>query len=45
MKAAVCYEFAQPLTIEDVELDAPKHQEIKVKLAACAICHSDFPYI
>ncbi len=41
MKAAICYEFGQPLRIEDVELDAPKTGEVKVRLAATAVCHSD----
>jgi S-(hydroxymethyl)glutathione dehydrogenase / alcohol dehydrogenase len=44
MKAAVCYEFGKPLVIEDVSLAAPKANEVKVKLAACAICHSDILY-
>ena len=41
MKAAVCYEFAQPLVIEDLEIDAPHAGEVQVKIAATAICHSD----
>jgi S-(hydroxymethyl)glutathione dehydrogenase/alcohol dehydrogenase len=41
MKAAVCREFGKPLVIEDLQLDAPNRGEIRVKLAACAICHSD----
>jgi len=41
MKAAVCYEFGKPLVIEDVTLDPPKTGEVKVKMAATAICHSD----
>lgn len=41
MKAAVCYEFGKPLVIEDVTLDLPQAGEVKVKIAACAICHSD----
>lgn len=45
MKAAVCYEFRKPLVIEDLELDAPEIGEIRVKLAACAICHSDIHYM
>lgn len=45
MKAAVCRGFGQPLSIEDVELAAPRAGEVKVKLAACAICHSDIHYI
>ena len=45
MKAAVCYEFGKPLVIDDIELAAPKTGEIKVKIAACAICHSDILYM
>ena len=45
MKAAVCYEFGKPLVIEAVEIDPPQAGEVKVKLAACAICHSDIHYI
>jgi S-(hydroxymethyl)glutathione dehydrogenase/alcohol dehydrogenase len=41
MKAAVCYELNQPLVIEDVELRAPGEGEVKIRLAATAICHSD----
>ncbi|MCX7912538.1 MAG: Zn-dependent alcohol dehydrogenase [Dehalococcoidales bacterium] len=41
MKAAVCYEAGKPLVIEEVEIDPPKKGEVKVKLAATAICHSD----
>jgi len=41
MKAAVCYEFGKSLTIEELELDPPKKGEVKVHLAATAICHSD----
>lgn len=41
MKAAVCYAFGEPLRITDVTLDAPQSGEVKVRLAATAICHSD----
>ena len=44
MKAAVCYEFGKPLVIEEVTLDPPKAGEVRVKLAACAICRSDIHY-
>ncbi len=44
MKAAVCYEFGKPLVIEEVTLDPPKSGEVRVKLAACAICRSDIHY-
>jgi S-(hydroxymethyl)glutathione dehydrogenase / alcohol dehydrogenase len=41
MKAAVCHEFGQPLRIEEITLDAPRSGEVKVRLAAAAVCHSD----
>ena len=41
MKAAVCYEFGKPLVIEEIEIDPPKTGEVRVKVVACAICHSD----
>ncbi len=41
MKAAVCREFGEPLQIEEVEIAEPGTGEIRVKLSACAICHSD----
>ena len=44
VKAAVCYEFGKPLVIEDLGLDPPNKGEVAVKLAACAICHSDIHY-
>ena len=45
MKAAVCREFGTPLVIEEIELAPPKAGEVKVALAACAICHSDITYM
>jgi S-(hydroxymethyl)glutathione dehydrogenase/alcohol dehydrogenase len=41
MKAAVCYTFGQPLVVEEIEIDLPQREEVKVRLAATAICHSD----
>jgi Zn-dependent alcohol dehydrogenase len=41
MKAAICYEFGKSLSIEDIDIDPPQAGEVKVKLGACAICHSD----
>ncbi|MBX6321150.1 MAG: alcohol dehydrogenase catalytic domain-containing protein, partial [Rhodospirillaceae bacterium] len=45
MKAAVCRAFNAPLAIEEVEIARPGPGEIRVKVAACAICHSDIHYI
>jgi S-(hydroxymethyl)glutathione dehydrogenase/alcohol dehydrogenase len=44
IKAAVCHEFAKPLTVEDVDLRAPETGEVEVTLDAVAICHSDISY-
>jgi Zn-dependent alcohol dehydrogenase len=41
MKAAICYEIGKPLVIEEVTLDPPGKGEVKIRLAATAICHSD----
>lgn len=45
MKAAVCYEFGKPLVVEDVTLDPPKQGEVRVRIGATAICHSDIHVI
>jgi S-(hydroxymethyl)glutathione dehydrogenase/alcohol dehydrogenase len=41
VKAAVCYEPGKPLVIEEVEVYPPDKDEVKVRLAATGICHSD----
>jgi Zn-dependent alcohol dehydrogenase len=40
-RAAVCHAFGEPLVVEEVELDAPGADEVRVDVRACAICHSD----
>ena len=45
MKAAICYEFNKPLVIEEVDIDPPQKGEVKVRLAATAICHSDIHFV
>ncbi len=45
MKAAVCRAFGEPLVVEEVELSAPGRGELRVALAACAICQSDIHYL
>jgi len=40
-RAAVCRKFGAPMTIEEVDLVEPAQGEIRVKIKACAICHSD----
>jgi S-(hydroxymethyl)glutathione dehydrogenase / alcohol dehydrogenase len=45
MKAAVCRAFGEPLSVEDVELRGPDAGEVSVRVAACAICHSDIALV
>jgi len=45
VKAAVCRTFGESLTIEELRLDPPNGGEVRLKLAACAICHSDITLI
>ena len=45
MKAAVCYESGKPLVVEEIEIDPPKKGEVKIRLVATAICHSDIHLI
>ncbi|MBN1189039.1 MAG: alcohol dehydrogenase catalytic domain-containing protein [Dehalococcoidales bacterium] len=40
-KVAVLYEYGKPLVIEEAELDLPEKGEVMVRIACCAICHSD----
>ena len=45
MKAAVCYQNDAPLRVEDVTIDAPKRNEVLVRMAASGVCHSDLSVI
>ena len=45
MKAAVCREFGKPLVVEEVALDPPHGGEVRVGIAACAICQSDVHFM
>ncbi|KAI9655889.1 MAG: hypothetical protein M1831_004734 [Alyxoria varia] len=40
-KQAVFKAAGQPLTIEEVALEAPKKGEVLVRVEACGVCHSD----
>jgi S-(hydroxymethyl)glutathione dehydrogenase/alcohol dehydrogenase len=41
VKAAVAWEAAKPLEIEEIELEGPKQGEVLVRLAATGVCHTD----
>ncbi|XP_043530386.1 alcohol dehydrogenase class-3 isoform X1 [Chiloscyllium plagiosum] len=40
-KAAVAWEAGKPLSIEDVEVAPPKAHEVRIKITATAVCHTD----
>lgn len=44
MRAAVCREFGQPLSIEDVSFRGLGASDVQVDIEASAICHSDIHY-
>src|SRR4051812_43707676 len=45
MKAAVLFEPGRPLAIEDLELAEPRAGEVRVRLDAVGVCHSDYHYM
>jgi S-(hydroxymethyl)glutathione dehydrogenase / alcohol dehydrogenase len=45
MKAAICYERNQPVRVEDVTLDAPRRDEVRVRIVATGVCHSDLSFV
>ena len=45
IRAAVTYEFGGPMTIEQLDLRPAGASEVGVRVAACAICHSDISYM
>lgn len=40
-KAAVAWEAGKPLSIEDVEVQPPQKGEVRVKIVATGVCHTD----
>ncbi|MEM4911618.1 MAG: alcohol dehydrogenase catalytic domain-containing protein, partial [Metallosphaera sp.] len=41
MKAAVLFNYKEPLRIEDVEIEEPKENEVLLEVRATGLCHSD----
>ncbi|AFT66496.1 MAG: S-(hydroxymethyl)glutathione dehydrogenase/alcohol dehydrogenase [Cycloclasticus pugetii] len=39
--AAVAWKAGQPLSIEDINLDGPKHGEVLIRNVAAGVCHTD----
>ena len=44
-KAAVCPAVNEPLEVVDVTLDGPKDGEVRVRLGASGVCHSDLSVV
>lgn len=44
-KAAVAWDKRQPLVIEDVKVAPPKAHEVRLKLIAASVCHTDSEYL
>ncbi|KAL5280221.1 ADH5 family protein [Megaselia abdita] len=40
-RAAVAWEAKKPLSIEEIEVDPPKAHEVRIKLTATGVCHTD----
>ena len=45
MRAAVLRAVNQPVTIEDVQVDAPAPREVLVRTGASGVCHSDLHFV
>ena len=45
IRAAVCRSFGAPLTVETLRLAPPEGSEIRVRVRASSICHSDITYM
>jgi S-(hydroxymethyl)glutathione dehydrogenase/alcohol dehydrogenase len=41
VKAAIAFEAAKPLVVDEVDLEGPKQGEVLVRLAATGVCHTD----
>uniref|UniRef100_A0A8B9GXM0 Zgc:77938 n=1 Tax=Astyanax mexicanus TaxID=7994 RepID=A0A8B9GXM0_ASTMX len=44
-KAAVAWEVGKPLSIEEVEVAPPKAHEVRIKVEASGVCHTDWAYL
>jgi Zn-dependent alcohol dehydrogenase len=45
MRAAVLHEIGAPLTMEELDLEAPRAGEVEVRIEAAGVCHSDHHYM
>ncbi len=40
-RAVICRAIDQPVVVEDIVVEAPRRNEVMIRLAACGVCHSD----
>jgi Zn-dependent alcohol dehydrogenase len=45
MKAAILFDVNQDMSIEEVEIDAPKEGEVLLRIAYAGVCHSDLSVV
>ncbi|HEY1296691.1 MAG TPA: Zn-dependent alcohol dehydrogenase [Chloroflexota bacterium] len=45
MKAAVLNDYGQSLELEEIQIDPPKPGEVRVRIGATGVCHSDYHVI
>ena len=45
MKSAVLHRVGGPFAIDEVELLPPRKGEVRVKLKAAGLCHSDWHFV
>jgi len=45
MRAAICHETGRPVVVEEVTLDGPRRGEVRLRVAAAGVCHSDLSVV
>ncbi len=46
MRAALLENYGQPLlVVDDVDIEAPHHDEVQIRIAHCGVCHSDLSVV
>ncbi|MFQ5459110.1 MAG: Zn-dependent alcohol dehydrogenase, partial [Myxococcota bacterium] len=45
MKAVICHERDKPLVVEEIDCDAPGRNEVRVRMVASGVCHSDLSVV